>query len=88
MKNLKPSKNQIVILLMFSLMISVLSIYTDTVNFSEIGSVGGMPVKNAAIFTLASFVVLLLLEVVFDLNNEKKIEQLGKEIEDIKNKLK
>lgn len=88
MKNLKPNKNQIVILLMLSLMISILAVYTDTVNFNGIGAVSGMPIKNVAIFTLASFVMLLLFEVIFDLNNEKKIEQLGREIEEIKNKLK
>jgi hypothetical protein len=88
MKNLKPNKNQVVILLMFSLMIAVVAIYTNTANLSEISSMGGMSVKNVAIFTLASFAMLLLFEVVFDLNNDKKIAELGKEIEDIKNKLK
>lgn len=88
MKHLKPSKKQIAILLIFSLLVSIAAVYTDTVSLEWIKPLGGLSVKSAFILALCGFVVLLILEMIFDINNDKKIDELSREIEEIKNKIK
>ncbi|MBT4277685.1 hypothetical protein HOD96_02990 [Candidatus Falkowbacteria bacterium] len=88
MKTLKSNKRQFIILLIASFFGALLAIVHGIFFDLDIGELGRLTIGGTFATTAILFLVLLFLEWVFDLDNEKKIDELTKEIEEIKKKIK
>lgn len=88
MRKLKPNKKQILTLLVLSLILTIIGIYSSFIYLPKFNEIGNIEISNAIIFLISIFLLFLLLEIIFDFNNNKEVERLSREIEEVKNKLK
>ncbi len=87
MRNLKINKKQILILLLFSFVGAILAISHGVIFDLKISEIGRLSSGGVILTMIVVFLLLLLMEWIFDLDNERKIEELSREIEEVKKRV-
>lgn len=85
---MKISKKQIIALVFFSIIGSVMAISHGVFFDLEVSEIGRLSSGGVIMTAVIVFLSLILIEWVFDMDNRHEIQNLSDEIEEIKNKLK
>jgi len=85
MKTLHILKKQILILLVFSILISIAAIIHGIFFDLDFSQIKRLTLEGLVLTLIVLFPALLFLEWVFDLNNKKKFEEIERKINKKKN---
>ena len=86
MKSFKLIKKQILILLVFSILVSIGSIIHGVYMDLDFSQIKRLTIEGIILTLLVVFPSVLFLEWIFDLNNKKRIDQLNKRITKLERK--
>ena len=87
MKILKSNKRQLIVLLVASFFGALIAIIHGVFFDLDMMELGRLTIGGTFVTTALLFLILLFLEWIFDFDNNKKIDELTREIEEIKKKI-
>ena len=85
MKSLPILKKQLLILLVFSILVSVAAIIHGIFFDLDFSQIKRLTIEGLVLTLIIIFPALLFLEWLFDINNKKKFDELERKIKKLKN---